>query len=406
LLIESQWFQDRWHDKFQLRADQNRKGRYDNTEGGFRLATHVGGATGERGTIRILDDPHDMKKVQSDTVRQSDLAWLRMTWPTREGGVKPAHVVIMQRLHEQDASAYYLEDDDFEHVMLPMRFEEKRRCHTMLGSIDQRYEGQLLFPELFDEGRVKKLERKLGSYDAAGQLQQNPAPSTGGIFKRHNWRFWYPANIEPPVPVVYKDENDDFVTCHQIPLPTLSAQLQSWDMTFKSKADSSYVVGQVWGHTNADCFLLHQVRERLELPQTIAALENLTESYPQAFAKLIEDKANGPAVMQTLQQKIQGMLPVNPQGDKVARARAVTPLIEAGNVYLPHPKVYEWVDEMISRFTSFPRTDYDDEIDAASQALNYLGVQLAGGHGSNKPPEKSASRWATGQSRRRGSRWR
>jgi predicted phage terminase large subunit-like protein len=118
--------------------------------------------------------------------------------------------------------------------------------------------------------------------------------------------------------------------------------------------------------------LLDQVRDRLNLPETMKAIRHLTEKWPNAKAKYVEDKANGPAVIQMLQDEISGLIPVNPEGGKEVRANAVSPLIEAGNVWLPHPSIAPWVNDFIEEATAFPNGKHDDMVDSATQALNKL----------------------------------
>lgn len=87
------------------------------------------------------------------------------------------------------------------------------------------------------------------------------------------------------------------------------------------------------------------------------------------MAKLIEDKANGSAVIQMLRHEIPGILPVNPEGGKTARAAAISTLIEAGNIFLPHPQVAPWVNDFIEECAAFPNGKHDDQVDAMTQAL-------------------------------------
>jgi len=154
----------------------------------------------------------------------------------------------------------------------------------------------------------------------------------------------------------------------EVPLH-VDEQIQSWDCAFKDLQTSDYVVGQVWARVGA-CYLLgDQVRARMDLPATIKAVRDLSAKWPGTIAKLIEDKANGPAVIQILGLEIPGLLPVNPSGGKIARAVAVSPLIEAGNVYLPHPLYAPWVDDFIEECAAFPNGAHDDQVDAMTQAL-------------------------------------
>ena len=147
--------------------------------------------------------------------------------------------------------------------------------------------------------------------------------------------------------------------------------LQSWDMTFK-EAGSSFVVGQVWGQVRADCFLLDQVRDRWGMSDTCKQVRALTLKWPKAHVKLVEAKANGPAVVDMLKSEISGFRLLEPEGGKEARANAVEPMWDSGNVWLPHPEEEPWVAEFIERLLGFPAVAYDDEVDTMSQALNFL----------------------------------
>jgi predicted phage terminase large subunit-like protein len=105
--------------------------------------------------------------------------------------------------------------------------------------------------------------------------------------------------------------------------------------------------GQAWGRVGAAFVLLDQIRERMDCPTTVKAVRHLSAKWPYGVATLIEDKANGSAVIQMVQHEIPGILPVNPEAGKLARAAAVSALIEAGNEYLPHPQMCPWVMDFI-----------------------------------------------------------
>jgi predicted phage terminase large subunit-like protein len=145
-------------------------------------------------------------------------------------------------------------------------------------------------------------------------------------------------------------------------------------MAFKDLASSDFVVGQVWARKGADRFLLDQTRERLDFPGTLRAVRALSERWPAASLKLVEDKANGSAVIATLKHEISGLVPVNPEGGKEARASAVSPQVEAGNVYLPHPGLKHWVGGFIEECAAFPNSKNDDQLDGMSQMLLRWGT--------------------------------
>ena len=352
-MIQSPWYQQRWGQVFQMAGDQNEKMRYENDQAGYRIATSVGGtATGEGGDVLVLDDPHKASEILSTIKRETDLDWLRETWSTRLNDPKTgAEVIVMQRLHEKDATGYLLaEVGGYEHLCLPAQFEEVRRCSTPIGWTDPRQvEGELLWGDRFDAEALATLVGKLGSYGAAGQLQQRPSPAGGGIVKVE-WFHYY---------TVAPAKFDEII--------------QSWDMSFKKTDSGSYVCGQVWGRSGANCYLLARVHKRMNFPDTKRALKKMSEDWPEARLKLIEDKANGPAIIDDLRDEVPGLVAVTVEGSKEARMHSVTPDIEAGNVYLPDKSIAPWVVEFVGNIESFPMGENDDG-DTMSQALQRLGA--------------------------------
>lgn len=380
-IIEHPWYQDRFGDGFQLTGDQNQKSRFENDKTGLRLATGVGGqATGDGGDYLVVDDAHKALDAHSTALREEANRWWDETMSTR--GNNPATVVkivIMQRLHERDLTGHLLErmqtdGQHYEHLCLPAEYEPKAQQRiTSIGWKDPRTEhGQLLWPQRFGPAELKDLKGSLGSYGVAGQLQQRPAPDEGGILKKVWWRYWRPKGVAMP-PVRVEMADGSFVEIEAVELPlTFDQQLQSWDLTFKDTKSSDFVAGQVWGRVGSRKFLLDYFLERADIIATIAALLAMTGRWPLATAKLIEDKANGPAVIGMLQGKIAGLIPVEPQGGKIARAYAVAPQIEAGDIYLPHPALFAWVDRLILSCAGFPNLAHDDDVDALTQALTRL----------------------------------
>jgi predicted phage terminase large subunit-like protein len=280
--------------------------------------------------------------------------------------------VIQQRLHEADLTGDLLIRGGYEHLCLPAEFEPDRRCSTSIGWTDPRTTaGELLWPQRMDQAKLDELKETLGSYRYAGQFQQRPAPAGGGMLKRHWWGYWQPlgANL-PPIAVRLPDGTIEMR--HAVELPTNLDQLQSWDMSFKDTKNSDYVVGLVIAALGADRYLLDLTRDRLDLPGTLAAVRRLTAKWPNAHLKLIEDKANGPAVIQSLKKEIHGFVEVNPEGGKMSRAAAASPQLESGNWYLPHPMLRQWVDAFIAECAAFPAGAHDDQVDAWSQGAKRL----------------------------------
>ena len=290
-LIESPWYRERWGSLYQLTSDQNQKHRFENNRTGYRIATSVGGsATGERADVVVVDDPHSVAQAVSDVERRTAVEWWNGTMSTRLNDLRTGHkVVIQQRLHEADLTGDLLQKGGYELLCLPAEFEPERRCTTSIGWTDPRTEaGELLCPERVNRQDLEHLKVSLGSFRYAGQCQQRPSPAEGGIFKRMWFGFWKPAHLELP-PVQVRTPDGQMVSIAAVSIPELDNLVQSWDMSFKDGASSDYVVGQVWGAKGADRFLLHQCRGKMDMPATKEAVRALSEHWPRAAAKLVED---------------------------------------------------------------------------------------------------------------------
>lgn len=359
---------------WELEKDQDAKSRYDTTATGFRLATSVKGmGTGEGGDRIVVDDPLSAKDAESDADRNFVNSWWDGTMTTRFNNDQAAAVIIMQRLHEEDLTGHLVERGGWHHLCLPAEYEPSHPfvypATVKIGDKelqgDRRTEaGELLEPIRLGTERLDELRRDLGSYGFAGQMQQRPAPAEGGMFKEAWWQRY--------------DE-----------LPTFTSVIASWDMRFgdSQKASSSYVVGQVWGVTGADRYLIGQVRGKFSFTESVKAVQAIAEWKPEAVSKLVEKKANGAAVIDTLKSEVPGLIPIEPEGGKDVRAAAIQPFIEAGNVWLPAagfipaPPGYAptSVDDFIGECSAFPNAANDDQVDAMTQALNWLH---------NKQPKK------------------
>lgn len=373
-LIESEWYQQRWGGRFQLRTDQNQKQRFENDRTGYRIVVPMSAGTGERGDYVVVDDPHSVDQAESDAQRAAAVDWWKGSMATRLNNPSQGHkVVIQQRLHEADLTGDLLLRGGYEHLCLPAEFEPERRCRTSIGWEDPRSAaGELLWPQRANHAVLDGYKVSLGSYRYAGQFQQRPAPAEGGMLKRHWWRYWQPLGLNlPPVPVKHPDGTIEHRQAVELP-GRLDQVIQSWDMSFKDTKNADYVVGQVQAAHGANRYLLDQVRDRLDLPGTLLAVRRVSAQWPDAHLKLVEDRANGPAVIQSLRHRIAGLVEVNPEGGKISRAAGASPQLESGNWYLPHPMLKPWVEGFIEECAAFPGGANDDQVDAWSQGARRL----------------------------------
>ena len=219
-------------------------------------------------------------------------------------------------------------------------------------------------------------KRTAGSRAWASLYQGRPTPDVGNLFPADGW-----ARYLHPLWLARDDGSRVIPGLHT----ELDAELiQSWDFAFKDTKGSDFVVGQVWLRRGAKAYVLDQVRRRASFSESCQMIRDLSARWPQAVAKLVEDKANGPAILNALRTQLVGLIPVEPEGSKYARASAITPLVEAGDVVLPDPALIEgagWVTEMTEEAREFPGGKHDDTVDAMSQAVHrLLLVPILAGH--------------------------
>ncbi|MGI9103488.1 MAG: phage terminase large subunit [Terriglobales bacterium] len=357
-LIRSRWFQQRFGSFFKLADDLDRADHFGNDAHGYMIATSPEGlGTGVGGDILIGDDLISAEDSYSGTIRSQVNRWLDTTWRTRLNNPSTGvFVYVSQRLHEDDPAGHLLATNASRcvHLKVPLEAEEEERwTFPTSGRVHIRPAGDVIEADRFTPEVVATL--KLHPQSWAGQYQQRPAPSEGAIIKRNSIQFWRA-------------------------LPTFDELLQSWDCTFKDTSKSDFVSGQVWGRAGANFYLLDRVHDRLDFPATLSAIRSLTAKWPEAIAILIEDKANGPAVISTLKNELSGLIAVDPQGGKESRLRAVSALFEAKNIFVPDPTIAPWVHDVIEEWAAFPFARHDDDVDSMSQAL--LRLRLRGGeHG-------------------------
>ncbi|MCM1237739.1 MAG: phage terminase large subunit [Ruminococcus flavefaciens] len=304
---------------------------------GYVLSAPImGGIVGSGANLLIVDDPiKNRQEAESALMREKIWKeWLDSLLTRLEGDA--AVILIMTRWHEDDIAGRLIKQGGWDILCLPAECESE---NDPLG----RNIGDPLCPELGKGSKwLSQTKREVGSRTWNALYQGRPSPEEGGIIKR----AWIKRYETLPEKV------DEWT--------------QSWDLSFKGNGGSDFVAGGVWARKGADHYLVGIVKERLDFTATIAKIRRITDAYPQAVAKLIEDKANGPAVIASLRQQIQGIIPITPHDSKEGRAQAVTPLFEAGNVYVPFGVAG---DDYIEELVAFPNGANDDQVDQTTQYL-------------------------------------
>lgn len=325
------------------RVRTDSRGSYIRTSDLFEIVGHAGayrscgvggGITGQGADILIIDDPiKDRAQAGSKTIRDSIWDWYTSTAYTRlspGGGV----IVMATRWHTDDLIGRLIqrmgEGDTFRIVNYPAIAE-----HDEL----HRKAGEALHPERYPLSTLLQIQKTIGSRDWEALYQQHPVPDGGALFKLEWFRRWTASSLPPE----------------------FDHTLMSWDMTFKDSKNSDYVVGQVWGKKGPNFYLLDQVRGQWDFVKTKEMVRVLAQKWPRVVRKLVEDKANGSAVISELKSTVSGFVPITPTESKEARASSVTPYFEAGNVFIPEDTEAPWVPHYVSELLEFPAGSHDDQ---------------------------------------------
>lgn len=329
-------------------------------EGQLYATSITGGASGRPAELLIVDDPvKNYSEAVSPTKKNTTWnEWLTTFSPRLQKN--SSAIVIMTRWQIDDLAGRLLQHqgDEWEEIKFPAIATDD---NDLLG----RKTGEALCPELHPLADLQAQEKLMGKQKFTAEYQQSPTIESGNVFKRE-WVKYYVPDCETMIRLGLTEKDVKI-------LPRIfDYKAQSWDATFKSKENNDFVAGQVWFERDKEYYLMDWVHERMTFTETLKAIRQISTKYPDVTAKYIEDKANGSAIIDTLKREINGIIAVEPEGGKEVRASAVSPLWEAGNVYVPHPYWKPSVEDMLEELFAFPNGQHDDYVDAMTQALNRM----------------------------------
>lgn len=336
--------------KEKRRYDVNRIGEFTTPGGeGSYLGVGVGsGLTGRPLDIGIIDDPvKNQQEALSPVTKEGHWSWYQSVFTTRLSE-NSGQIIMATSWAEDDLPGRIMSEFAGSPRLKVLRFPAINDPDEA-GYNDQLPLGPLV-PQLHSLEKLLETKQLFSDYWWAALYQQTPKSLGGNVFKETGVQYYLP-----------KDLPEKF-----------DKMIASWDCTFKDTDGTDFVVGQVWGKKGADSYLLAQARARMSFTKTVTAVADLHADWPRARRILIEDKANGPAVIDTLKAHVPGIIPVEPDGSKLARAHAVTAYWEAKNIWLPHPDISPWVKGLVSELTAFPAGTNDDQVDSLTQALRDL----------------------------------
>lgn len=318
----------------QLNQNSKAKKRFRSTNGCEYFAAGTGGSIIGRGAhIWLIEDPDDPDDCDNAEALAKNWEWFKKHYPRLEPDA--AIVLIQQRVSENDLTGMILKNpvpgETWEHLNMP--------------AIDE--QGMALWPERWPLERLMVIRGVVGSHYFNAMFQQQPDAVGGTIVKRTWFRYWKT-------------------------LPVFTRMVISCDLAFKEGQDTSFVAMHVYGIHGNDYYLVDRVHERMNYPDTRRAFMRLCTRWPQARQKIIEDKANGPALEADLRKTISGIVLIPKNKDKVECLHAATPPLESGHVYFPDPIVYPWAQEVIDEMVNFPRAKHDDDVDTYSQFIAFV----------------------------------
>lgn len=337
----------------EVQLTKKRAEEVQTSAGGFMLAAGVDcGITGRSADIGVIDDPiKGYKEATSELTKNAIWNWYRTDFYTRlQSG---AGVIVMQtRWAEDDLVGRLLDEakndgEQWQVYNFPA-IAEQDEAH--------RKKGDPLSPERFDLSDLQSMQRVQGSYAWSALYQGRPAPAEGLMLKRDFWRY-------------YKREE----------VPKFQLIVVSLDAAFKETTDSDHVSLQAWGFVGSRGYCLDRICERMGYTATKAAAYAMAQKW-KAHVLLIEDKANGSAVIEELGRSPistkTSVIAVQPAGGKLARAWPFSADLEAGNAYLP--EFEPWAQEIVEYAAKFPTSPMDHDIDACTQVFNWRRENMHG----------------------------
>lgn len=354
-----------------LRKDSKAASYWETHEGGGILALGTAGSPqGRPMTLLGLDDI-TKNFEQAMSPNHQDKIWNNWT-SVLYGRLQPWTIVLVTQVRwAPDDFIGRLASEDYEGDPSDWRFiripyicdSEDDELHRDIGEPLLRPQADQTIEEALRES--ESIKRSVSTYAWATLWQQNPVDPEGTIFPENKWRFW----------------GGDIPDEERTELPAVFDQmLFSLDCTFKDLKTSDWVVAGLWGRIDADYFLIDRIRGRWGFTETCTRVKNFVTAsrarYPQATAVVVEDKANGPAVINQLRSRVGGLVEFDPSdyGSKLARANAVEPFQRGGNIYIPAPSERTWTREYMKELGDFRGTgnETDDQVDMTTMAILYM----------------------------------
>ena len=383
VILESQWYTERWGDKVELLGDRNNIAEVGNTARGIMYTASITGTiTGKGGDYLILDDPNSAEQMESEVQRASTLRWIDVTWSTRMNDPNNyREIIIQQRTHTQDVTGHVLSKsaDLWIKLIIPMEFDPDKRCTTPIWCDPRTVKNQLLDEERFPRAFIEQKKIDLGPYFYAGQYGQEPYPLGGGIIKG-SWLKRWKQSANQPGYISILDGQYHFDPWAAYRFCTVDPAISDDEIGQKKLGDPDYTVIAAWcafwtDHRAVLC-LLDMHRERMEGPDILPKIQAMDKYWKfsiigvetVAFQKMIFQQAKREGLpVREISTRISEDVIYRIDKDKVARAMGATPFMAAGRFHIP--EYAPWIGAFESEVVQFPNSAHDDCVDVLAFAV-------------------------------------
>jgi predicted phage terminase large subunit-like protein len=327
----------------------------------------------------VLDDPSKpdfmFSPVRRDAANRLLVDTVRSRRADKSKDTPTPIILIMQRLHKEDASGFLLGGHmgiDFERIVIPALIDQqyidalpegiRQHCMEDICGTEQ-IDGKWSFwPETESISGLMALQNA-NKYTFASQYLQEPITIGGQIINPDGF-VWYGdgGDIDRPITMEYR-----FITA---------------DTAQKIQDHNDWSVFCCWGVWMGKLYLMDLLRDRWEAPELRVNFINFiqkqwglntTGNHGVLRNVYVEDKVSGSGMIQEAARH--APLPITPvqRGagqNKLVRAMDASPQVAMGNVCLPvgEPWVMGFVTE-VGSFTADDTHQFDDQTDNLLDAV-------------------------------------
>jgi predicted phage terminase large subunit-like protein len=337
--------------------------QWETDAGGGMWAAGVGGpATGKGYHLGIVDDPlKNAEDAASVTIREKQKEWWRSTFYTRQEP-EAAIIVLLTRWNEDDLAGWLLAeeeagDDEPErwHVIsMPAIYGEGEAPvfpETCTVEPDWRAAGEALCPERYPVEKLRKYERRLGSYFWEALFQQSPKPRSGAMFQRE----WFPI-VEAA--------------------PRAAQRVRYWDKAGTQGGGKATAGVLMAVDADGVFYVEHVVRGQYSALERERVIRQTAEADAAQYGdvEIWMEQEPGSGGKESAEGTVRSLAGFRVHketvsGDKVTRAEPFAAQCEARNVRLVRGA---WNGGFLDELTAFPYGKFKDQADAGAGAFNKL----------------------------------